>query len=540
MSDKLENRRIDDDDARSKRQIREELERNNILAESNIGKLVHELQEKHAELEAQNLELRRIQQQLEVSRDRYVDLYDFAPAGYLTLDENGRILEINRTGAVMLERERHNIVDQLFQYFLQARDIELFLRHLQHACETKSNVTAELKLKNYDGKIRIVKMESMAVPVSNICRSVMTDITHEYLADEALQRNLAAQEVLLQAIPALVFLKDMNLKFVAVSQLFADLLGYTIADIIGKSPYEIMPPELAEYFDRIGKEVLDSGQVFVTPEFDMLDINGKQVFISMVRTPYRDAKGNVLGMVGAGVDITPLKNAANLKEEILSENRKLTRALFDMQEKERRYIARELHDELGQWLTAMQAEAQAICNISESGSKVYDSAKAISNSANATHEVVRNMLRSLRPSLLDELGLADSLRELQRQWCRNHADLSFELNLETTLDGLGENINITVYRLMQEALNNITSHASASRIVAAIKREAGNEFDPGVLLLTVDDNGVGFDVHIARIGMGLLGMRERVISAGGGFVVYSEPGQGTHIQVSLPINGESQ
>ncbi len=540
MSDKLNKDRRDDDDELSYRQIKDELERNDYLAATNIGHLVHELQVHQTELEAQNFELRQTHQQLEETRDRYADLYDFAPVGYLTLEDNGRILEINLTGAAMLGWERQNIVDQPFQYFLHLKEIQPFLKHMQHACSTKGNVSAELKLKTYDGKLRIVRLESMAVLMSHTCRSVMIDITQEYIAEEALQRNLAAQEALLQAVPALVFYLDMNLKFVAVSELFADLCGHTITDIIGKSPSEIMPQKLGEYFKRSGKEVLDSGQVFVTPEFEMRDANGKQVFISMVRTPYRDAKGNILGMVGAGVDITPQKNAANLKEEILSENRRLTRALFEMQEKERRHIARELHDELGQWLTAIQAEAQAICNISDFESKIHLSAKAISASASATHEVVRGMLRNLRPSLLDELGLADSLHELQRQWCRSHPDLTCELNLYTSFSGLDENIIITIYRLIQEALSNISNHAGASKVGVSVKRISPSEYDPQGLLITVDDDGVGFDMHLPRIGMGLLGMRERVIAAGGHFVVLSAPGKGTHIEANIPINEDAK
>jgi PAS domain S-box-containing protein len=407
---------------------------------------------------------------------------------------------------------------------------------MQKACAAKGNVSAEFILKTYDGMQRIVRLESMAVQMSNTCRSVMIDITQEHLAEHALQRNLAAQEALLQAIPALVYFMDLNLNFVSVSELFADLLGHDINDIIGKSPFEIMPQGLAEYFKRSGKEVLDSGQVFVTPEFEMRDVNGKQIFISMVRTPYRDAFGNILGMVGAGIDITPQKNAANLNEEVLTENRRMTRALFEMQENERRHIARELHDELGQWLTAMQAEAQAICNISDSESKIHLSAKAINASANATHEVVRGMLRNLRPSLLDELGLADSLLELQRQWCRSHPDIKLELNLFATFAELGEIVTITIYRLIQEALSNISTHARANLVAVTIKRKTGNEVYPESMLITVDDNGVGFEMHIPRIGMGLLGMRERVIAAEGHFVVYSAPGKGTHIEASIPIN----
>ena len=130
------------------------------------------------------------------------------------------------------------------------------------------------------------------------------------------------------------------------------------------------------------------------------------------------------------IDITAIKNASNSNSELLIQNRKLTHNLFTAQEEERRHLARELHDELGQWFTAIQAEAQVICNIARHEPKIHDSALAISKSASAVHEVIRGMLRQLRPSMLDELGLADSLRELQRQWCHSHPDMVCEINLE--------------------------------------------------------------------------------------------------------------
>jgi PAS domain-containing protein len=123
VNDKLDKRKKVGDDTRSYRQIKEELERNDFLAASNIGHLVHELQMHQVELEAQNYELRQTHQQLEETRDRYADLYDFAPVGYLTLEGSGRILEINLTGAGMLGWERQQIIGQSFQYFLHMNEI---------------------------------------------------------------------------------------------------------------------------------------------------------------------------------------------------------------------------------------------------------------------------------------------------------------------------------------------------------------------------------------------------------------------------------
>ncbi len=536
MSEDFEKRREGDIEARSKSELIQEIACNNVSSDNSITHLVHELHVHQVELKAQNQELRQTQQQLEEVRDRYTNLYDFAPVGYITLNGSGRILEINLTGAAMLGWERQNIVGQTLSSVLTHKETKAFLQHLQQTFATQCNVVSEVKIATSGAVPRIVRLQSAAVQGEDSCHTVLIDITQQWLATEELHRNLAAQEALLKAIPAVVFYQDINLRFLAVSQAFADFFGYKIAHVIGKTAFDVLPQEVAEDFHRSSCQVLDTGVPSVVPEYAMHDLHGNRIYVSVVRAPYRDAKGEIIGLVGAGVDITAIKKAANLHAELLKENRVLTRSLFDAQEKERRHIARELHDELGQWLTAIQAEAHAICNISPPESEIFDSAKAISESASAVHEVVRGMLRNLRPNLLDELGLADSLREKQRQWCRTHPGVICEFNLDAPLAGLSENINITVYRLIQEALNNVATHSQASRVTVTLQREAENDPDEEVLMLNVEDDGVGFDTAQPTTGMGLLGMRERVIAAGGGFVMYSEPGKGTHIHASLPLN----
>lgn len=539
MNGEFPRRRRDDDEIRSKDELKAEIARISALSDDSMSQLLHELQVHQIELEARNHELRQTQQRLEETRDRYADLYDYAPVGYLTLHESGRILEINLTGALMLGRERPNIVGQSFSLILTPKEMHVFLQHLHQTFAAQCNVVTELKIRPDSSASRVIRLESAVVPGEKVCRTMMIDITEQWLATQALQRNLAAQEALLKAIPAVVFYLDTDLRYVAVSQAFADFVGLSIDNLIGKTVFDILPQqEAARDFHRTNKRVLDTGIASVIPEYPMHDLHGNLVYVSVMRIPYRDVNGKIIGIVGAGIDVTAIKKAANLHAELLKENRALTRDLFDIQEAERRHLARELHDELGQWLTAIQAEAQAICNITEPESKIYEGATAISESASAVHEVVRGMLRHLRPSMLDELGLADSLRELQNQWHHSHPDMVCEFNLDAPLAGMSENTNITIYRLIQEALSNIASHAQASKVAVTLQREEGNAPDSGVLLLSVDDDGVGFDTQQRYKGMGLLGMRERVIAAGGGFVMYSEPGKGTHIQASLPLKLE--
>ena len=152
------------------------------------------------------------------------------------------------------------------------------------------------------------------------------------------------------------------------------------------------------------------------------------------------------------------------------------------------------------------------------------------------HKVIRGMLRQLRPALLDELGLVDSLRELVNQWHAHHGGVACELVLEGDLDGFSETTNITAYRIIQEALTNVAKYARAEHVLVRLRREPGETPDADMLSLCVEDNGKGFDPDQVTEGLGLLGMRERAIAAGGEFSLHNPPGSGVHIDVRLPLN----
>jgi signal transduction histidine kinase len=164
-------------------------------------------------------------------------------------------------------------------------------------------------------------------------------------------------------------------------------------------------------------------------------------------------------------------------------------------------------------------------------SPCQESAQAIINSSGQIHQVVRRMLRRLRPIVLDQLGLTDSLEEMVCQWRAHHPDIYCKLTLEGALNNLNEITNITLYRTVQEALTNISSHAGASQVSVNLRLE------PAHILLSVADDGQGMDMdmHLPSLGLGLLGMRERAIAAEGEFSFTSKPGQGLRIDVKLPL-----
>ncbi len=234
-------------------------------------------------------------------------------------------------------------------------------------------------------------------------------------------------------------------------------------------------------------------------------------------------------------DMSQLQETVENNCELLSENRRLMKELFRLQEKERRTLAYELHDELGQWLTAIRAENEVILNSVNKDSIISTSAQAIKDCTQKMHDVIRSMLHQLRPTLLDALGLPNALLELRKQWCSHHAHIVLELKLVGELTMFNEPLNIAVFRLVQEGLNNICNHAEANWAKISLAHETIENSSVEYLQLNIEDNGKGYDSNQQSIGLGLLGMRERVIALNGTLSVRSAPNEGTEINIRLPI-----
>lgn len=235
-------------------------------------------------------------------------------------------------------------------------------------------------------------------------------------------------------------------------------------------------------------------------------------------------------------NINFIKETTERNQELLHGNRRLMQNLFKIQEEERRVLARELHDELGQWLTAIHAETETIAYFSENDSAIYTSAQTIKECIKKMHDAMREMLYQLRPALLDTLGLADALLELKKQWTIHNPHITLELELEGKFDKFNEHINITAFRIVQEALNNVRNHAQANKVIIRLQRKIGETAAGDILSLSVEDNGKGYDIEHIPKGLGLLGMRERALAAGGKFFVRSVLNHGTQIHVKLPLD----
>ncbi len=220
-------------------------------------------------------------------------------------------------------------------------------------------------------------------------------------------------------------------------------------------------------------------------------------------------------------------------EKTMVENHDLAKNMLMLQETERRELSRELHDELAPCLFGVRVDLADMERIAgehllpELQQKV-DSVKTIT-----THiqSLVRKMLSRLRPMTLDDLGLADALRDMLRSWRDRQPEIDWEWDFVGKFHDLADTVQVTVYRIVQECTTNCVRHAQASHVRVEMK------LDSQTLKVTVTDNGIGLKSDAVR-GFGLIGMRERVSALGGRIAFDTEEGRGLQVRVLIPLGDD--
>jgi signal transduction histidine kinase len=312
------------------------------------------------------------------------------------------------------------------------------------------------------------------------------------------------------------------------------MLGYTREQLLGNKLWEIGPFKDTKASKAEFKEL--QREAYVRYEDLPLETSaGKSINVEFVSNVYQVNGGKVIQCNIR--NITERKQAEAKRKEYNRKLQVLSRRLVEAQETERRNIARELHDEIGQALTVMQLNLQSMLLSSDT--------EVVSPRLNETLEVVERVLEQvrdisldLRPSILDDLGLEPALR-----WYTERQAALVELKVEFHADRLEQRLDPMIetecFRVAQEALTNVVRHAQAKTVTVELRKEDGQ------LHLRVRDDGIGFEVVAIReqavrgTSLGLLSMEERASLAGGGLELKSVPGQGTEVHAWFPLKWQT-
>jgi PAS domain S-box-containing protein len=313
------------------------------------------------------------------------------------------------------------------------------------------------------------------------------------------------------------------------------LFGYRADEMLGRSATVLASAESAGEIERNLATVRARG-VIENQETQRLAKDGRVLDVALSAAPLVDPQQDeVIGSIVSLRDITEHKHAVETERE-LRQNRELTQLIQKHVEEERRSLARELHDELGQCVTAIRTIGASIANRSRDvAPEIHDSSRMIVQVAGRLYDSMHGIVRQLRPSALDNLGLRETLEEALSALQAQHPAIELKLATRGALDHLGEALNINAYRIVQECLTNVLRHAGASRAEVVVTRVADPACDRIEIEVRDNGRGIGDAAGEAMPRFGILGMRERVQALHGTFALDSEPGRGVRVRVTLPV-----
>jgi signal transduction histidine kinase len=285
--------------------------------------------------------------------------------------------------------------------------------------------------------------------------------------------------------------------------------------------------------DWASVRALSKGQTSLNELIDIQIYDGRRKTIQNSSAPIRNAEEQIVGALVVNEDVTERVRAEEALRESTDRLQHLSRRLLALQEEERRHLSRELHDRLGETLTALSINLsmlkEGVQGDVRANARIEDSAALVKSTA----ATIENIVAELRPPMLDDHGLGAALDWYGRQFAAR-AGIAVSVQADEPSVRVAPEVRIALFRIAQEALNNVAKHAKARRVVIALSR-AGSEF-----VMSVSDDGVGLpgaEKRAERRGneFGLVTMRERAEAVGGRFEVARLPERGTRLTVRVPL-----
>jgi PAS domain S-box-containing protein len=391
----------------------------------------------------------------------------------------------------------------------------------------------EVRLRRRLGNIATVLFSAVTIEFEGEpCMLAMTlDITYNKSVERELKQTAERYRELFENSGTGILIIDDRGTYLMANVKAAAFFGKLPEELIGRSMFEFLAPDNARQHLEFNRQLLESGG-HREYEDRFPGTEGERRFL-IIDQCLRDEAGKNVAIQSISIDITERRQA----EEALQKNGQrlhaLSQRLLDVQETERKHIAYQLHDEIGQILTAVKLNLHGIRqfeNVEDIPKKINENLALIDHSL----QRVRDLAVDLHPWMLDQLGLVPSLRwHIDQHAQRSRLNIQFRTgNIEQRFP---VDIEIACFRVVQEALTNIIRHAHATEVIVSLSMEHD------ALSVEVSDNGVGFEIDSITVepgsarGFGLMSMEERVALLDGTFEMFSIMNKGTTIRFRLPL-----
>jgi PAS domain S-box-containing protein len=486
------------------------------------------------------------------------------------------------------------ITGETFFEYIHKEDLPRIRERLKKAYRNKTEFMDEFRIIREDGQERWlasfgrIYRDLSGQPILNA--GVNLDISERKRAEQKLReseerasRQLSELEIIYHSAPVGLCVFDREFRYTRINNRLAEMNGVPAKEHIGRTPWEVVP-DLAPTVEPIFKRVLHSGQPVLNAEFSGVTLAQPSVvrFWNEHWLPIKDAAGRVIGVNVVAEDITErkqfqaklIKYQDELETEVTKRTEKLAQAnkqlmaevarreryeealrgatkkilmeskrrrflsgkLVETLERDRRDVAMYLHDQIGQMLATLRMELVMMRKraLGASGPP-NDKLRRLEDRVVGVMEHVREITRRLRPDVLDTLGLVPALRSLVEIF-RNELGLRIRFYYKELSHEISPEKSLALYRIAQEALNNVSKHAQATEVFVnlILKNDA--------VQLTVEDDGIGFNCdeivksHAGEGPLGIMIMRERAVLAGGELSLESDIGKGTNVVAEIPID----
>lgn len=454
--------------------------------------------------------------------------------GAYLLDEHGRILYVNSASCRMTGYSCEEL-ESMHVWDIDPDWSPDVYRDRWPRLRAARNVLTESRHRAKDGTLFVVEIGASYFEYEGkgYNLSLARDITVSKATEATLRESERQFRTLAENSPDLIIRYDRDCRRLYVNPAYVAFAGGTAATAVGKAPGEGWHGSVdVQDYKRVLRRVIETG-VRAESLMTWHPPGGEPAHYLFHSVPEYDADGTVVRVLTIGRDVTALKEA----EWGLQESRRQLRELAARQdmarEEERKHIARELHDELGQSLTALRMSVSLLrVRFGQDDPALTDHAKAMTELVDRNIRFVRNVSSSLRPAALD-MGIQSALEWLVDEFAA-HAGIACTLHIMDSDIALDDSSGTTIFRIVQESLTNVARHAAATRVRVTLDRYGD------FCRVTVRDNGKGFDPRQPRkTSLGLIGMQERVLMAGGDIDIDSEPGRGTVLVVRVPAGSDA-
>jgi PAS domain S-box-containing protein len=366
----------------------------------------------------------------------------------------------------------------------------------------------------------------------SLLRPLKNHIAERRRMEEVVRESEEKYRSLVETTDDSIYLVDRHYKYLFINKKHLSRMGLSEEQGIDKSYHDFHSPEEIDGFVEKVDKVFEAGQPIQQEHVSRRD---RRYFLRTM-SPVKDSEGETVAVNVISKDITEIKR---FEEKIKASHEKLkelSRHLEAVREAERTNIAREVHDELGQALTALKMDASWLNKkLPRDKELLIEKTKTMTKTIGDIIQTVKKISSRLRPSVLDHFGLAAAI-EQEAIELKERTGIDCKVTVEPEDISLDKECSTAIFRIFQEALTNVTRHAKATTVKVSLK------LDSDSVSLTVNDNGKGItEEQLSKPeSFGLLGIQERVDSLRGKVKISGTPGKGTRVKVVIPLNGKEK